>query len=99
MLPINFFSFSHMKQCEIRMNRPNPFYVKELKELTGLDESVREYVLKFPETQQYVEKLINLLDYSLPMYKEEGKSELVIAIGCTGGKHRSVTLARLLNSH
>ncbi len=78
---------------------PNPYYVKELKELTGLDESVREYVLKFPETQMYVEKLINLLDYSVPMYKEEGKSELVIAIGCTGGKHRSVTLARLLNSH
>lgn len=78
---------------------PNPFYVKELKELTGLDESVREYVLKFPETQTYVEKLLSLLDYSVPMYKEEGKSELVIAIGCTGGKHRSVTLARLLNSH
>lgn len=78
---------------------PNPFYVKELKELTGLDESVREYVLKFPETQQYIEKLLSLLDYSLPMYREEGKSELVVAIGCTGGKHRSVTLARLLNSH
>lgn len=78
---------------------PNPYYVKELKELTGLDESVREYVLKFPETQEYIEKLLSLLDYSLPMYKEEGKSELVIAIGCTGGKHRSVTLARLLNSH
>ncbi len=78
---------------------PNPFYIKELKELTGLDESVREYVLKFPETQGYVEKLLALLDYSLPMYKEEGKSELVVAIGCTGGKHRSVTLARLINSH
>ena len=78
---------------------PNPFYVKELKELTGLDESVREYVLKFPETQTYIEKLLALLDYSVPMYREEGKSELVIAIGCTGGKHRSVTLARLINSH
>ncbi len=78
---------------------PNPYYVKELKELTGLDESVREYVMKFPETQTYVEKLLALLDYSLPMYRTEGKSELVIAVGCTGGKHRSVTLARLLNSH
>lgn len=78
---------------------PNPYYVKELKELTGLDESVREYVMKFPETQEYVEKLLALLDYSLPLYKGEGKSELVIAVGCTGGKHRSVTLARLLNSH
>ena len=78
---------------------PNPYYIKELKELTGLDESVREYVLKFPETQEYVEKLLALLDYSVPLYKEEGKSELVVAIGCTGGKHRSVTLARLINSH
>ncbi|MBQ2824651.1 MAG: RNase adapter RapZ [Clostridia bacterium] len=78
---------------------PNPFYVKELKHLTGLDEAVREYVLKFDETQQYIERLLSLLDFSVPLYRAEGKSELVIAIGCTGGKHRSVTLARLLNSH
>ncbi len=78
---------------------PNPFYVKELKPLTGLDEAVREYVLKFDETQKYIEKLLALLDYSVPLYRAEGKSELVIAVGCTGGKHRSVTLARLLNSH
>ena len=78
---------------------PNPFYVKELKHLTGLDEAVREYVLKFDETQGYIERLLSLLDYSVPLYRAEGKSELVIAVGCTGGKHRSVTLARLLNSH
>ena len=78
---------------------PNPYYIKELKPLTGLDEAVREYVLKFPETQEFVEKLISLLDYSMPLYRNEGKSELVIAVGCTGGKHRSVTLARLLNNH
>lgn len=78
---------------------PNPFYVKDLKHLTGLDEAVREYVLKFDETQQYIERLLSLLDYSVPLYRAEGKSELVIAVGCTGGKHRSVTLARLLNSH
>lgn len=78
---------------------PNPFYVKELKHLTGLDEAVREYVLKFDETQQYIERLLSLLDFSVPLYRAEGKSELVIAVGCTGGKHRSVTLARLLNSH
>ena len=77
----------------------NPYYVKELKELTGLDESVREYVLKPQETQEFVKRLIDFLDYSLPLYQREGKSELVIAVGCTGGKHRSVTLARLLNSH
>ncbi len=78
---------------------PNPFYIKELKHKTGLDEDVRKYVLDFDVTQQFVEKLISFIDFSIPLYKEEGKSELVIGIGCTGGKHRSVTLARLLNRH
>lgn len=78
---------------------PNPFYIKELKHKTGLDEEVRSYVMDFDVTQQYVEKLLNFLDFTIPLYKEEGKSELVIGIGCTGGKHRSVTLARLLNRH
>lgn len=78
---------------------PNPFYIKELKHKTGLDEEVRSYVMDFDVTQQYVERLINFLDFTVPLYKEEGKSELVIGIGCTGGKHRSVTLARLLNRH
>lgn len=78
---------------------PNPFYIKELKHKTGLDEDVRKYVLDFEVTQQFVEKMLNYLDFAIPLYKEEGKSELVIGIGCTGGKHRSVTLARLLNSH
>lgn len=78
---------------------PNPFYIKELKHKTGLDEEVRSYVMDFDVTQQYVERLINFLDFTIPLYKEEGKSELVIGIGCTGGKHRSVTLARLLNRH
>ncbi|MBQ8057264.1 MAG: RNase adapter RapZ [Ruminococcus sp.] len=78
---------------------PNPFYIKELKHKTGLDEEVRQYVLGFDVTKEFVEKLIDFLDYTIPLYKEEGKSEVVIGIGCTGGKHRSVTLARLLNSH
>lgn len=78
---------------------PNPFYIPELKPLTGLDEEVREYVLKFDETKEFVEKLLSFLDYTIPLYKKEGKSEVVIAIGCTGGKHRSVTIARLLNAH
>lgn len=78
---------------------PNPFYIKELKHKTGLDEEVRQYVLDFDVTQKFVDKLLAFLDMSLPLYKEEGKSELVIGIGCTGGKHRSVTLTRLLNSH
>ncbi|MBR2714756.1 MAG: RNase adaptor protein RapZ, partial [Ruminococcus sp.] len=78
---------------------PNPFYIKELKHKTGLDEDVRKYILDFEVTQQFVEKLLNFIDFSIPLYKEEGKSEVVIGIGCTGGKHRSVTLARLINSH
>lgn len=78
---------------------PNPFYIKELKHKTGLDEDVRKYILDFDVTNQFIDKLIDYLDFAVPLYKEEGKSELVIGIGCTGGKHRSVTLARLLNSH
>lgn len=78
---------------------PNPFYIPELKPLTGLDEAVREYVLSFDETKQFIDKLLPLIDYLIPLYKKECKSELVIAIGCTGGKHRSVTIARLLNAH
>ncbi len=78
---------------------PNPYYIKDLKYLTGLDEEVRKYILSFDVTHQFLDKLVSYLDFSLPLYKEEGKSELVVGIGCTGGKHRSVTLARLLNSH
>ena len=78
---------------------PNPFYIKELKALTGLDEAVREYILSFEVTGQFMDKLYEYLDYALSLYQNEGKSELVIGIGCTGGKHRSVTVARLLNSH
>ena len=78
---------------------PNPFYIKELRPLTGLDESVREYILSYDVTAEYMEKLTDFLDFSVPLYKEEGKSELVVGIGCTGGKHRSVTVARMLYTH
>ncbi|MBQ3330889.1 MAG: RNase adapter RapZ [Ruminococcus sp.] len=78
---------------------PNPFYIKELKTLTGLDEQVRDYILGFEISGKYLNKLYDFIDYTMPLYREEGKSELVIAIGCTGGRHRSVTVARLLNTH
>lgn len=78
---------------------PNPFYIKELKALTGLDEAVRSYILDFDVSKRFVEKLYEYIDFTLPLYREEGKSELVIAVGCTGGRHRSVTVARLLNTH
>ena len=78
---------------------PNPFYIRELKSLTGLDEKVKDFILGFDVTQQFMEKLYDYLDFTLPLYRQDNKSELVIGIGCTGGKHRSVTVARMLNSH
>ncbi len=78
---------------------PNPFYIDDLKMLTGLDAPVREFVLNSGQTKEFAEKLLALLDYSLPLYRFEGKSSLVIAVGCTGGKHRSVTVASYLNEH
>lgn len=72
---------------------PNPHYIEHMRPMTGLDEDVSSYVLKQPETQKFIEKLADLFGFLLPQYKREGKSQLVIAIGCTGGQHRSVTLA------
>lgn len=72
---------------------PNPFYVEELKPKTGLQKEVSDYVLKWGETQILIEKLSDLFKFLIPQYKNEGKSQVVIAFGCTGGQHRSVTLA------
>jgi len=71
---------------------PNPYYIEELRPKTGLQAEVSGYVLKWPETQVLIEKLSDLLTYMIPQYKREGKRQLVIAFGCTGGQHRSVTL-------
>ncbi|MFC6039419.1 RNase adapter RapZ [Paenisporosarcina macmurdoensis] len=70
----------------------NPYYIEELRPKTGLDSEVSDYVLKWPETQVLIEKLSDLLIYMIPQYQREGKRQLVIAFGCTGGQHRSVTL-------
>lgn len=78
---------------------PNPFYLPELKEYTGLDTQVRRYVLDSPDTQGLLEHLNGLLDYLVPRYIQEGKSQLVVAVGCTGGKHRSVAVAEELGTH
>lgn len=72
---------------------PNPFYIEELKPKTGLQSEVSDYVLKWGETQILIEKLTDLFKFLIPQYKNEGKSQVVIAFGCTGGQHRSVTLA------
>ncbi len=72
---------------------PNPFYLDELKHLTGNDKPVQDYVMKCPDAETFLQKLQDMLEFLLPGYIKEGKNQLVIAIGCTGGQHRSVTLA------
>ncbi|WP_028042892.1 RNase adapter RapZ [Candidatus Stoquefichus massiliensis] len=71
---------------------PNPFYIEELRSLTGNDQAVYDYVMNQPETAEFIEKTITYYDYLLKKYEEEGKMQMIIGIGCTGGQHRSVTL-------
>lgn len=71
---------------------PNPYYIDELKALTGMQSDVQEFVLKWQQTKEFLDKLYDMVSYLVPYYQEEGKSQLVIAIGCTGGMHRSVTM-------
>ncbi|MGI5895683.1 MAG: RNase adapter RapZ [Oscillospiraceae bacterium] len=78
---------------------PNPFYIDELKLKTGLDKDVRDYVMQSEKSVELLAKLTDLVDFLLPMYRDEGKSHLVIAVGCTGGKHRSVTFAENIYKH
>ncbi len=75
---------------------PNPYYVPELRPLTGLDEGVREYVFAAEQSREFLQRLTDFVSYLLPRYKEEGKTSLVIAVGCTGGHHRSVAVAHAL---
>lgn len=75
---------------------PNPYYVPALKPLTGLDGAVRDYVMEHRQTAAFFESLTPLVDYLLPQYRQEGRTELVIAVGCTGGHHRSVAVAHRL---
>ena len=75
---------------------PNPFYIEDLRHQTGLDKAVADYVFHFPQTQDYMKRLEDLLAFSLPLYAEEGKTSLTIAVGCTGGHHRSVAVTHAL---
>ena len=77
----------------------NPFYVEGLRAHTGLEPEVRDFVMELPETKELANRLLSLIDYSVPLYCKEGKSQLVIAIGCTGGKHRSVVFAEMIHKH
>ena len=93
------FKFGLPKEADIVFDvrcLPNPFYIPELKEKTGLDQEVVDYVMQFEESRELLARLESLLEFSLPLYVKEGKSQLTIAVGCTGGKHRSITFARML---
>jgi UPF0042 nucleotide-binding protein len=78
---------------------PNPFYVDDLRDKTGKNAKVRAYVLEDPETQRFIQEMFRFVDYLMPNFVEEGKSYATIAVGCTGGKHRSVALAEVLGEH
>jgi len=85
-----------LQDCDIVMDvrfLPNPYYVADLKEKTGLDKPVQDYILSFKETHEFIDKFVDLIQYLIPKYIQEGKSYLTIAMGCTGGQHRSVFMA------
>ena len=75
---------------------PNPYYIEELKRKTGLDDAVRDYVFSFSQTNDFMTRMKDMLSFLLPLYSEEGKTVLLLAIGCTGGHHRSVAVAHAL---
>ena len=75
---------------------PNPYYIETLRPKTGLDRDVYEYVFKFQQTQDFMKRLEDLLAFVLPLYAEEGKTSLTLAVGCTGGHHRSVAVTHAL---
>ena len=78
---------------------PNPYYIAELRQKTGLMPEVRDFVFSYQQTKDYFSKLEDLLAFSLPLYFEEGKTSLTVAVGCTGGRHRSVAVAKELGEY
>jgi UPF0042 nucleotide-binding protein len=78
---------------------PNPHYVESLRPFTGEDEPVYEYVMQWPATHEFLKRIEELIDFLIPQFTKEGKSHLVIGVGCTGGKHRSVAISRHLREH
>lgn len=78
---------------------PNPFYLPELKAKSGLDKEVKDFVLTSRDGKKFTKRLTDLIDCAVPLYSKEGKSQLIIAFGCTGGRHRSVTYAEYISEH
>ena len=97
---LNFMSFGYKHGIPLEADLvfdvrflPNPYYIPELRNKTGLDEDVHQFVFQYQATKDFMDKLEDLINFTLPQYVEEGKTELVIAVGCTGGRHRSVAVA------
>jgi UPF0042 nucleotide-binding protein len=78
---------------------PNPYFIEELKHLNGEDEKIQEYVMGWQESQTFLQKMLDMMAFLIPLYEKEGKSSLNVALGCTGGKHRSVVMANRLASY
>ncbi len=78
---------------------PNPYYIEELRKHTGIEKCVQNYVMDSEQSQELFKKITGLIDFLIPLYIREGKSQLVISFGCTGGKHRSITFAELMSEH
>jgi len=78
---------------------PNPYYIDELRSHTGQDQEVYDYVMKWPTTEEFIQKWLDLIDFLMPQYLNEGKPQVIIGIGCTGGRHRSVAIAEHLRAH
>jgi UPF0042 nucleotide-binding protein len=96
------FKFGIPKEADLVVDvrfLPNPFFITELKELDGTSRKVEQYVKKWEETRAFLDKYLNLIDFLLPLYEKEGKSYLTIAVGCTGGRHRSVVVAHEIFVH
>ncbi len=90
------FKYSIPIECDLVFDVrfiPNPYYIETMRKHTGKHDNVKEYVLSMPETTEFLDKLNSMLDFLIPNYVKEGKSQLVVGIGCTGGRHRSVAIA------
>lgn len=105
-MQLNFVAFGYKygipSDCDLVFDvrcLPNPFYIDELKGKTGDDREVRDYVMSCPESKELMSRITAYLDTALPLYEHEGRSQLVVGLGCTGGQHRSLTFAILLAEH
>ena len=105
-LPINVVAFGYKYGIPIDADLvldvrflPNPYYIEELKGLSGLDQPVFDFVMQQPDTAEYIRLLTAFIDFQLPRFREEGKPALTVAVGCTGGRHRSISVARALTDH